>query len=568
MSTANPSENCRKVVDITFSNYEESITCGEDAVYQSNGGVKSVTKSRFQRCRDARSPSTELKRLQKNGAVWRSCGGVSSVHRIHKTDFPTSELPTIASFTGRKEVVEEPLKICQKADEGSIESAFDQSRRGSKTSNMLSNISERNESLDPVFPQAERRGEFQVDAPPLEVQGMILADLYPGIRLSRGMLNEINFEPTTSRVSRPFSSRHIEPSELRTSSLENIADCEPSTWAVQSPIDRIDFEPSISRTSSPINEIDFDPHILRIREPPVGTDSRLSISRRLGRLDGMNSELSSPKLNPSLGRTNLDGRVPRLFNTNPESGYSPIVIEDDSDHGLQTAKLLTKETSALLYAPRKRSHSNAFDTLTVDEPKESNNDQRITNVSYPKSESNEPQSSKTSDYPLKASRSTSLIDKLHQVAAERSRMACTSNNQSLRKRKRPSSESESSISDSPSEYTDESTRCSTELSDYDTQSGQASIKYRKHAFIYNPSSELVLSMKSHVREMYDLFEEGLPLDGCWLYPHLQGSRADHGHGATHWRFHWKDGHDHHHLSVNFGLVALLIGDMLTEEHKQ
>lgn len=94
-----------------------------------------------------------------------------------------------------------------------------------------------------------------------------------------------------------------------------------------------------------------------------------------------------------------------------------------------------------------------------------------------------------------------------------------------------------------------------------------SLKERKRFFISNPTRALEAAMTKFVDEVYSAFLQYLDEEECWLHPSPPGGfrRAK---GCLARNFYWTDDSGRHRLTVNYGIIALLIYSFLTETQKE
>ena len=235
------------------------------------------------------------------------------------------------------------------------------------------------------------------------------------------------------------------------------------------------------------------------------------------------------------------------------------------------ANLTTQETSMIFCALGRNALSSSFNRSQLVESVVSDDGQEITYYwSFP-----EPESGKA------PAKTISLVDRLRQTAVKRSNQAFASDISGPRKRVRRLA-SASYMSESIFEISSHPIRSSIEdssdcISDklpaqekvnQSTKTRQIPIEDRKRTFVYSPTPELMLFMVDYVRGTYDLFEQNLASGDCWLHPSPPAPLFDRGHHAIEHSFQWTDGHNHHLLTVNFGIVVLLVKNQLTEVQKE
>ena len=96
------------------------------------------------------------------------------------------------------------------------------------------------------------------------------------------------------------------------------------------------------------------------------------------------------------------------------------------------------------------------------------------------------------------------------------------------------------------------------------QKDTVNVSDRKRHFMYNPTDAMMEKMKKYVRDAYRLFD-GMRSNDCWLSPcpppPCKNGRPR---GTIQCGFVWKDSSGDHKLKVNFGLVALIVRNQITE----
>lgn len=93
--------------------------------------------------------------------------------------------------------------------------------------------------------------------------------------------------------------------------------------------------------------------------------------------------------------------------------------------------------------------------------------------------------------------------------------------------------------------------------------GSMPVVKRKHFFIYTPTEGMKAATKRYFSEIYQLLDMSGSNDDCRLHPvppYFNGRPA----GGISYGFHWKDHHGSHRLSVNWGIIALVVRQQLTD----
>ena len=92
---------------------------------------------------------------------------------------------------------------------------------------------------------------------------------------------------------------------------------------------------------------------------------------------------------------------------------------------------------------------------------------------------------------------------------------------------------------------------------------------RKRYLIKTPSEDLIMSMKTWVNTTYALLPVSRIDKECWLHPQPpppdRNGRAT---GRISRAYSWRDAHGLHKVDVNFGVIALFVKDLLTDEDKR
>lgn len=93
-----------------------------------------------------------------------------------------------------------------------------------------------------------------------------------------------------------------------------------------------------------------------------------------------------------------------------------------------------------------------------------------------------------------------------------------------------------------------------------------SIRDRKHFFIHSPTEKMRQIMQKHVSENNEAFGGNLPANECWLHPWPPECRMQPT-GSMKRDFYWSDSTGSHKLVVNYGVVALMVENGLSETQK-
>lgn len=97
------------------------------------------------------------------------------------------------------------------------------------------------------------------------------------------------------------------------------------------------------------------------------------------------------------------------------------------------------------------------------------------------------------------------------------------------------------------------------------QKDTVNVSDRKRHFMYNPTDAMTGKMKKYVHDFYRLFD-GMRSENCWLHPCPPAPcRNGRPRGTIQCGFVWKDASGDHKLKVNFGFVALIVRNQITEE---
>ncbi|CAD6575323.1 MAG: hypothetical protein ASARMPREDX12_007223 [Alectoria sarmentosa] len=94
------------------------------------------------------------------------------------------------------------------------------------------------------------------------------------------------------------------------------------------------------------------------------------------------------------------------------------------------------------------------------------------------------------------------------------------------------------------------------------KSDSMTIVERKHFFIYNPTDGMKAAAKNFFSDIYQLLDMSGSIDDCRLHPtppQFNGKAA----GTISFGFNWGDDCGSHRLSVNWGIIALVVCQQLT-----
>lgn len=95
------------------------------------------------------------------------------------------------------------------------------------------------------------------------------------------------------------------------------------------------------------------------------------------------------------------------------------------------------------------------------------------------------------------------------------------------------------------------------------------VQERKRCFIDTPTLPMITAMKNWVTGTYALLDTHRRKHDCWLHPSPPAPRSNgRAAGVIHRGFFWADGSGRHCISVNFGIVALIVNHYLTNEQKE
>ena len=89
------------------------------------------------------------------------------------------------------------------------------------------------------------------------------------------------------------------------------------------------------------------------------------------------------------------------------------------------------------------------------------------------------------------------------------------------------------------------------------------IEERKHFFIYTPTEDMKAAAKKYFSGIYQLLDTSGSNDDCRLHPtppHFNGKAA----GGISFGFSWSDAYGSRRLTVNWGIVALVVRQQLTD----
>ncbi|CAF9942214.1 MAG: hypothetical protein ALECFALPRED_009571 [Alectoria fallacina] len=94
------------------------------------------------------------------------------------------------------------------------------------------------------------------------------------------------------------------------------------------------------------------------------------------------------------------------------------------------------------------------------------------------------------------------------------------------------------------------------------KSDSMTIVDRKHFFIYNPTDGMKAAAKNFFSDIYQLLDTSGSIDDCRLHPtppQFNGKAA----ATISFGFNWRDDYGSHRLSVNWGIIALVVRQQLT-----
>ena len=288
-----------------------------------------------------------------------------------------------------------------------------------------------------------------------------------------------------------------------------------------------------------------------------------------------------PNLYPRpLNHMDLDSSVLKASGRTAQSKNCLSKIKDHGKHNL--FNFTAQEGSATLYPSERKIQRKYSSGLKPVESVESDDGQKFTYY-WSSSEigSDESSGSQMPNFASASLTAVSLIDQLRQAAAER-RGRVSASDIPVSKKKIRKSTSVSSMSESISGYSEQPSRSPPEVSDdcgtggiltpeegeQKTEIPPASIIDRKRLFVYSPPPDLVLAKIQYVVDTYNLFEEDLEGDDCWLHPFPPAPLFNRHHQAVQRNFYWTNRPHKHALTANFGVVILLVKDRLTEMQKQ
>ncbi|KAI9875698.1 MAG: hypothetical protein M1830_008085 [Pleopsidium flavum] len=96
-----------------------------------------------------------------------------------------------------------------------------------------------------------------------------------------------------------------------------------------------------------------------------------------------------------------------------------------------------------------------------------------------------------------------------------------------------------------------------------------SVEHRKSFFIHSPTSAMKSTMAKCVSEVQSVFPQSREEDECWLHPSPPPLRSNgRASGCLKRDFRWADELGRHKITVNFGVIALIVEDRLTESQKE
>ncbi|KAL8825640.1 MAG: hypothetical protein Q9191_004289 [Dirinaria sp. TL-2023a] len=96
-----------------------------------------------------------------------------------------------------------------------------------------------------------------------------------------------------------------------------------------------------------------------------------------------------------------------------------------------------------------------------------------------------------------------------------------------------------------------------------------SVKDRKRFFIYTPTEEMKKAMQAHVSKIHRIFSPTRKIGDCMLHPNPGGLlKSGNYNQVISCRYKWRDTEGIHAISVNFGLVALIVNSHLTAAQKE
>ncbi|KAG7007676.1 hypothetical protein G7Y79_00008g023140 [Physcia stellaris] len=95
------------------------------------------------------------------------------------------------------------------------------------------------------------------------------------------------------------------------------------------------------------------------------------------------------------------------------------------------------------------------------------------------------------------------------------------------------------------------------------------LKDRKRFFIYTPTAAMEKAMRAHVSEIHQIFAPIEKIDDCMLHPDPPPCRVDGKPiGTIKYNYQWRDVSGVHKITVNYGVIALLINSRLTAAQKE
>lgn len=95
-----------------------------------------------------------------------------------------------------------------------------------------------------------------------------------------------------------------------------------------------------------------------------------------------------------------------------------------------------------------------------------------------------------------------------------------------------------------------------------------SLQDRKSFFIHSPTPALESAMAKWVSEIDSVLDQFREEDDCWLHPSPPPPRPNgRASGCLKRDFYWADERGRHKITINFGVIALIVQDRLTERQK-
>lgn len=463
-------------------------------------------------------------RTRKNGALYRSSGGFDCAKKDIKTIKRASRLPFAKPSNEHTVSSEQPLSISHMSNEDDSEPVVCRSRKrrnGPKT--QLNTIGK--DVVSQIIPyESEIEDEILIGQPPSKVRRLKSPALAPEFRLFPGPLNEMDIEPSVLKVVNETGAHDDSPIVIGDDDeghvrLANLTTQE--TWTALCSLGRKARDRS------------FSSNLVKAMKSHDGQDITNSWSSPEGQAD-----------------------------------------EPPGPQTLQSASTSTKTISLVddLREAAAERNDKAFASST---PVSRKTRRRSKSVSpMPKfifEFSGRPPNHSTS--PIEAADGSVNNEVLENPS------------QKTRRSKRVSPISESSFEDSYQPSRSPSVICDGCLSDevpakvelkhqivslkHRMNAGQISTTDRKRAFVYDPTPELVLSMKQYIEKTYSMFHKDLDEDDCWLHPSPPAPQSNRGtEGNIQHKFRWTDGDVDYALAVNFGIILLLVQNRLTAVQKE